>query len=79
MNKTKSGANYGIESVKKNSVLDERYDRRESKKGEPYFVLLAANKQIIGQSEFYSSAAAMENGIASVKKNGPDASIDVLT
>lgn len=79
MNKTKSGANYGIESVKKNSVLDERYDRRESKKGEPYFVLLAANKQIIGQSELYSSAAAMENGIASVKKNGPDASIDVLT
>lgn len=79
MNKTKSGANDGIESVKKNSVLDERYDRRESKKGEPYFVLLAANKQIIGQSELYSSAAAMENGIASVKKNGPDASIDVLT
>lgn len=79
MYKTKSGANNGIESVKKNSVLDERYDRRESKKGELFFVLLAANKQIIGQSELYSSAAAMENGIASVKKNGPDASIDVLT
>ena len=79
MYKTESGANNGIESVKKNSVLDERYDRRESKKGEPYFVLLAANKQIIGQSELYSSAAAMENGIVSVKKNGPNASIDVLT
>lgn len=79
MYKTKSGANNGIESVKKNSVLDERYDRRESKKGEPFFVLLAANKQIIGQSELYSSAAAMENGIVSVKKNGPDASIEVLT
>ena len=65
--------------MRKNSVLDERYDRWESKKGEPYFVLLAANKQIIGQSELYSSTAVMENGIVSVKKNGPDASIDVLT
>jgi len=42
-------------------------------------VLLAVIKQIIGQSELYSSAAAMENGIASVKKNGPDTSIDILT
>lgn len=79
MYKAKSGASNGIESVKKNSPLDERYDRRESKKGEPYFVLLAANKQVIGQGELYSSTTAMENGIQSVKKNAPDASINDLT
>jgi len=79
MYKAKSGASNGIESVKKNSPLDERYDRRESKKGEPYFVLLAANKQVIGQSELYSSTTAMENGIQSVKKNAPEASINDLT
>lgn len=79
MYKAKSGASNGIESVKKNSPLDERYDRRESKKGEPYFVLLAANKQVIGQSELYSSTSAMENGIQSVKKNAPEASINDLT
>lgn len=73
-----SGANNGIESVKKNSPLGERSDRRESKKGEPYFVLLAGNRQVIGQSEIYSSSAAMENSIASVKKNGSDASINDL-
>jgi hypothetical protein len=79
MYKTKSGAKNGIESIIKNSAIDERYDRRESKKGEPYFVLLAANKQIIGQSEMYSSAAAMENGIKSVKTNGPGAGVsDVM-
>ena len=79
MYKAKSGASNGIESVKKNSPLDERYDRRESKKGEAYFVLLAANKQVIGQSELYSSTSAMENGIQSVKKNAPEASINDLT
>ena len=34
-------------------------------------MLKAANGQIIGISEMYSSEAACENGIASVKKNGP--------
>ena len=49
MYKAKSGAQNGIKSVKKNAATDARYERRESKKGEPYFVLLAANKQVIGQ------------------------------
>ena len=79
MYKAKTGAKNGIESVKKNSASDEQYDRRKSKKGDSYFVLLAANNQVIGQSEMYSSASAMENGIKSVKTNGPDASIDDLT
>jgi uncharacterized protein YegP (UPF0339 family) len=76
MYKSKSSATNGIESVIKNAALDERFDRCESKKGEPYFVLLAANKQIIGQSEMYSSVAAMENGINSVKTNAPGVSFD---
>lgn len=79
MYKAKSGAKNGIESVRKNSPLDERYERRESKKGEPFFVLLAGNKQVIGQSQMYSSAASMENGIGSVKKNGPSATVEDLT
>ena len=69
----KASAENGIESVKKNSPNDDRYERKESKKGEPYFVLKASNGQVIGNSEMYSSKSAMENGIASVKKNGPDA------
>jgi hypothetical protein len=73
MYKEKSGAQNGIASVKKNSPDDARYDRRQSVKGEPYFVLKAGNGEIIGKSEMYSSASAMEKGIASVKKNAPEA------
>ncbi|MBM3117428.1 YegP family protein [Jeongeupia naejangsanensis] len=70
--RSKAAAENGIESVKTNSPLEERYERRENKNGEPYFILKAANHQEIGRSEYYSSKAAMENGIESVKKNGPD-------
>ena len=39
------------------------------------FDLLATNGQVIGTSEMYSSVAARENGIESVKKNAPDAEV----
>src|SRR5262249_5860752 len=72
---SKSGCESGIASVKKNASDDARYDRLTAKNGDPYFVLKAANGEDIGRSETYSSAAAMENGIASVKTNAPDAAI----
>jgi uncharacterized protein len=72
MYESKTAALNGIESIKKNSGDEKRYDRRESAKGDPYFILKAGNGQEIGRSEMYSGAAAMENGIASVTKNGPD-------
>lgn len=70
---SKSAAEKGIASVKKNAGDDKRYERKSSKKGEPYFVLKAANGEVIGKSEMYSGTAGMENGIESVKKNGPSA------
>ncbi len=69
----------GIESVRTNAALPERFDRRESKAGEPYFVLKAGNGQIIGQSEMYSSAAGMENGMLSVARNAPEAELKDLS
>lgn len=72
---SKTSAQGGIESVKKNAAEDARYDRRTAKDGSPYFVLVAANNEIIGKSEMYSSAAAMEGGIASVRANAPTAEI----
>src|SRR5512137_1699821 len=65
----KSGALAGIESVRANSAADAHYERRTSAKGQAYFVLLAANKEVIGQSEMYSSKSSMERGIAYVKHN----------
>lgn len=72
---TKAACENGIESVKKNSQDDGRFDRLESKNGKPYFNLKASNGQIIGNSEMYESVAARENGIESVMKNAPDAAV----
>jgi len=73
---TKAACDNGIESVRKNSQDDGRFDRLTAKNGSPYFNLKAGNGQIIGTSEMYSGTDAMENGIASVKKNAPDATVE---
>ena len=75
----RSGAEKGIESVKVNASLDERYERRHDVNGRPYFVLKAGNEQIIGKSQMYSSPADMEVGIQSVKANGPIAAVEDLS
>lgn len=72
---SKAAAQNGIASVKKNAGDDARYERKASKKGEPYFVLKASNGEVIGKSEMYSGKSGMENGIASVKENGPVADV----
>jgi len=79
MYKAKQGAQNGIASVQSNVMNDSRYDRRTSKAGKPYFVLKAANGEVIGTSEEYSSVAAMEDGIAAVKQAAPMAAIDDRT
>ena len=65
----------GIESVKKNSQEDARFERKEAKDGSPFFILKATNGQVIGKSEMYSSKSACENGIESVKKNAQNSAI----
>ena len=77
--KAKSGCTNGIKSVRENSQSDGNYERLQSKGGSPYFNLKASNGQVIGSSEMYSSTSGMENGIASVKKNAPNAEVDDLT
>lgn len=71
----KAGVQGGIASTQTNGPLEESYERKDSAKGEPYFVLKAKNGQIIGQSEMYSSTAARDAGIESVKKNSPSTDI----
>jgi uncharacterized protein YegP (UPF0339 family) len=79
MYKAKSGALNGIASVKKNATDDARYERKVSKKGKAYFVLKAANKEVIGTSEEYSSESAREGGIISVKTASVMATTDDQT
>lgn len=75
---SKAACENGVESVKKNAAEDGRYERKEAKDGSPFFNLKASNGQVIGKSEMYSSSSAMENGISSVKKNAPDASVEEI-
>lgn len=74
--KAKASALNGIESVKKNSVIEDRFERKETSTGQPFFVLKAGNGEIVGKSETYSSSSAMENGISSVMENAAKAEID---
>lgn len=76
---SRAAAENGIVSVRKNAPDDNRYERKTSKANEPYFVLKAGNGEIIGKSEMYSAVAAMENGIASVKQNAPEAPVEVVS
>lgn len=80
----------GIASVQKNAPVatvenqtvegyaTEKHPKFEiyhDKAGEFRFRLKATNGQIIAVSEGYKALAGCENGIASVKKNAPDAPI----
>lgn len=76
---TRANCENGIESVRKNSQDDNKYERKTSSNGKPYFNLKATNGQIIGTSQMYSSESGRDNGIASVKENAPDATVDDQT
>ena len=65
----KDAAKAGIASCQKNGGKESNYERKTAKNGQFYFVLLAANKQVIGQSEMYPTEAARDKGLASVMKN----------
>lgn len=88
--KTVSGCKNGIASVQKNapvaSVEDQtvegfaveknpKFEIYTDKAGEFRFRLKATNGQIIAVSEGYKTLKNCQNGIASVKKNAPDAKI----
>jgi len=55
------------------------FQLKTAKNGQFYFTLTAKNGQVIAQSEMYTTKDAAENGIASVKKNAPEAQTDDQT
>ena len=77
--KQRKSAENGIESVRKNSADDARFDRSETKNGKHMFNLKATNGQVIGTSETYESSSSRDKGIASVKNNAPTTSVSDLT
>ncbi|MDH3227267.1 MAG: YegP family protein [Thermoleophilia bacterium] len=76
---SKSSANKGIASVRKNCSLDTCFHRHTSKAGQPCFVLKARNGETIGASQMYASSSSCEKGIAAVKANGGSERVDDRT
>jgi uncharacterized protein len=75
MYKAKNSAENGIDSIKTNAPIDSRYDKKTATNGQFYFNLKAANGEVIGKSETYTTSSARDNGIESVKQNAPTATI----
>ena len=77
--KTKASCLNGVESVKKNSQVEKRFEVKMSSNNKPYFTLKATNGEIIGKSQMYANEVNMKNGIASVMKNAPEAPVVDMT
>ena len=75
MYSSKQACMNGIESVKSHSPYESCYVRKISVNSKYYFNLHASNGQVIGTSQMYVSAQGRDNGIASVKENGPHSSV----
>lgn len=71
-----AGCEKGIASVKVNAPRDEQYERRTSVDRQFYFVLKAANGEIIGRSERYTTPQSRDAGIVIVKEVAPAAAVE---
>ena len=69
----------GIASVQKHGPKKEFFEKKNAESGQPFFVLKAANGQVIGKSEMYETEAGRDNGIASVIANSPSKEIKEIT
>ena len=72
---TKASAKKGVASVKKHAPHKRYYRIKTASNGEPMFNLKAANHEIIGTSETYSSMVTCQHSMDSVKCYAPNASV----
>ena len=73
---SKAGCKNGIESVQKNGVNPDRFEKKQTASGKFRFNLKSSNGQVIGTSESYSSESGCDNGMKSVANSAPGAAID---
>lgn len=74
--KAKKSAVAGIESVKKNSQQDGRYELKESSNGKFFFNIKASNGQVVGTSMMFGSDADRAAAISEMKKSAPGAAVE---
>ncbi len=73
--KAKGDCANGIESVRKNSKDEGRFQIKTATNGKHYFLLTATNGQTIGKSQMYKTESGCSNGVKSVGRNATDAKI----
>ena len=69
----------GIESVRKNSQDPKRFEKKTTASGKYTLRLCSTNGQCIGTSQTYASESGCRNGMKSVAKNAPGATVDDQT
>ena len=62
---TRAAAVGGIASVKKNAANRESFEIRTAKNGKSYFVVLAKNSEIVGQTQMYAHRSSAHTGTKS--------------
>ena len=77
--KAKASAKNGVASVQKNCEDETLFDTSQTASGAFRFQMKAKNRQMIGQSQNYQSAASRNNGIKAVARAAIDAKIVDLT
>ncbi len=77
--KTKDGALGGIDSVKRNAAVTDRFEVYDDVAGMCRFRLRAPNREIIAASQMYKTRQGCHNGVESVKLNAPRAETIDLT
>ena len=71
----RSGCRNGVDSVRRNANDPKRFVKSRSESGTFSFTLLSSNGQVIGTSQTYSSESGRDNGIRSVGRSAPDATV----
>ena len=71
----KASATNGIESVRKNSSEEGRYELKSASDGRPFFNLKASNGQVIATSPMFKDEATRQAAIASLKQGAASATV----
>jgi len=69
----------GTRGAGRETTMAGKFEIIKDKRGEYRFHLKAANGEIIASSEGYKTKASAQNGIESVQKNAPGATVVDLT
>lgn len=72
----KASAKNGIESVKKNSQEEGRYELKESSNGKFYFNLKASNGQVVATSTMFASEDDRSAAINTLKTDATSAEVE---